>query len=68
MTCDGIRSTLPAAVTTTSPTTDSAMYQTMHRQPDDLRRLLDTGWTPAEEAAQRLATAKRIFTVGIGTS
>ncbi len=58
--------TLPAAVTT--PTTDSAMYQTMHRQPDDLRRLLDAGWAPAAEAAQRLATAKRIFTVGIGTS
>jgi glutamine---fructose-6-phosphate transaminase (isomerizing) len=59
--------TLPAAVTPT-PTTDSAMYQTMHRQPDDLRRLLDTGWAPAEEAAQRLASARRVFTVGIGTS
>jgi glucosamine--fructose-6-phosphate aminotransferase (isomerizing) len=44
------------------------MYQTMHRQPDDLRRLLDTGWAPAEEAAQRLARARRVFTVGIGTS
>jgi glucosamine--fructose-6-phosphate aminotransferase (isomerizing) len=55
-------------VTTTTPTTDSAMYQTMHRQPDDLRRLLKDGWAPAEEAAQRLAPARRIFTVGIGTS
>jgi glucosamine--fructose-6-phosphate aminotransferase (isomerizing) len=44
------------------------MYRTMHRQPDDLRGLLDTGWAPAEEAAQRLARARRVFTVGIGTS
>ncbi len=50
------------------PTTDSAMYQTMHRQPQDLRRLLDTGWEPAGEAARRLADAARIFVVGIGTS
>ena len=44
------------------------MYQTMHRQPTDVRRLLDVGWQPAEEAAQRLADARRVFTVGIGTS
>jgi glutamine---fructose-6-phosphate transaminase (isomerizing) len=44
------------------------MYQTMHRQPADLRRLLDGGWTQAEEAAERLANARRVFTVGIGTS
>src|ERR1051326_4192469 len=44
------------------------MYQTMHGQPDDLRQLLETGWAPAEEAAQRLNGARRIFTVGIGTS
>jgi glucosamine--fructose-6-phosphate aminotransferase (isomerizing) len=44
------------------------MYQTMHRQPDDLRRLLDEGWAPAAEAAERLAPARRVFTVGIGTS
>src|ERR1700682_3201707 len=44
------------------------MYQTMHRQPSDLRGLLDTGWHPAQEAAQRLAPARRVFTVGIGTS
>src|ERR1700737_4450767 len=44
------------------------MYQTMHRQPDDLRRLLDSGWAPAEEAATRLAPARRVYTVGIGTS
>src|SRR5579884_1775997 len=50
------------------PTTDSAMYQTIHRQPADLRRLLAEGWAPAGEAADRLATARRIFLVGIGTS
>src|SRR5438128_10485243 len=44
------------------------MYQTMHRQPDDLRRLLAHGWPAAGEAAQRLATARRVYTVGIGTS
>lgn len=51
-----------------APTTDSMMYQTMHRQPDDLRRLLDTGWEPAQDAAERLAGARRVFLVGIGTS
>ncbi len=44
------------------------MYQTMHRQPSDLQRLLETGWGPAEDAARRLAKARRVFTVGIGTS
>jgi glucosamine--fructose-6-phosphate aminotransferase (isomerizing) len=44
------------------------MYQTMHRQPDDVRRLLSTGWAPAAEAAERLSQARRVFTVGIGTS
>ncbi|HET7034372.1 MAG TPA: SIS domain-containing protein [Thermomicrobiaceae bacterium] len=52
----------------TVPTTDSAMYQTIHRQPDDLRRLLTEGWAQAEEAASRLGPARRVFTVGIGTS
>jgi len=52
----------------TMPTTDSAMDQTMHRQPDDLSRVLRTGWGTAEEAAQRLVPARRVFTVGIGTS
>jgi glucosamine--fructose-6-phosphate aminotransferase (isomerizing) len=52
----------------TAPTTDSVMYQTMHRQPSDLRGLLDTGWGPAHEAAQRLVGARRVYTVGIGTS
>jgi glucosamine--fructose-6-phosphate aminotransferase (isomerizing) len=44
------------------------MYQTMHRQPEDLRRLLESGWTPAGEAAGRIAGARRVHVVGIGTS
>jgi glucosamine--fructose-6-phosphate aminotransferase (isomerizing) len=44
------------------------MYQTMHRQPEDLARLLSEGWSAAEEAAQRLSTARRVLVVGIGTS
>jgi glucosamine--fructose-6-phosphate aminotransferase (isomerizing) len=40
----------------------------MHRQPSDLRRLLEVGWAPAQRAAERLADARRVFTVGIGTS
>jgi len=52
----------------TAPTTDSVMYQTMHRQASDIRHVLDVGWAPAQAAAQRLAAARRIYTVGIGTS
>ena len=51
-----------------APTTDSAMYRTMHRQPADLGRILETGWDGAGQAAERLAAAKRIFVTGIGTS
>jgi glucosamine--fructose-6-phosphate aminotransferase (isomerizing) len=40
----------------------------MHRQPDELRRLLREGAAPTEEAAQRLHGARRVFLVGIGTS
>lgn len=50
------------------PTTDSAMYMTMHRQPADLRRLLNAGWEPAREAAALIEPAKRLFIVGVGTS
>jgi glutamine---fructose-6-phosphate transaminase (isomerizing) len=50
------------------PTSDSFMYQTMHRQPADLRRLLAEGWGPAEEAAGLLAGAHRVFVTGVGTS
>jgi glucosamine--fructose-6-phosphate aminotransferase (isomerizing) len=52
-----------------NPTTDSKMYQTMHRQPAELRRLLGgDGWRQAEDAAGLLAPAGRVFLVGIGTS
>ncbi len=44
------------------------MYQTMHRQPEDLRRLLTGGWDAAARGAELLAEAQRIFVVGIGTS
>jgi glucosamine--fructose-6-phosphate aminotransferase (isomerizing) len=54
--------------TSRPPTTDSAMYLTMHRQPADLRRLQETGWAQAEAAARLVAPAARLFLVGIGTS
>jgi glutamine---fructose-6-phosphate transaminase (isomerizing) len=44
------------------------MYLTMHRQPADLRRLLDTGWGQAEAAADLIAPSARLFLVGVGTS
>jgi glucosamine--fructose-6-phosphate aminotransferase (isomerizing) len=44
------------------------MYQTMRRQPEDLRRLLAEGWEPASQAADLLSEASRIFVTGIGTS
>jgi glucosamine--fructose-6-phosphate aminotransferase (isomerizing) len=52
----------------TVPTTDSHMYQTMHHQPEDLRRVLTNGWDAAREAAGMLRGANRIFITGIGTS
>ena len=50
------------------PTTDSAMYQTMHRQPSDVGQLVSEEWGAAKEAAGRIASADRVFLVGIGTS
>ncbi len=50
------------------PTTDSFMYQTIHRQPQDLAKILDQGWADAEQAASIIANASRIWIVGIGTS
>jgi glucosamine--fructose-6-phosphate aminotransferase (isomerizing) len=44
------------------------MYQTMHRQSSDVGHLLANGWDAAREAAGRIASAQRIFLVGIGTS
>ncbi|MEZ4522312.1 MAG: SIS domain-containing protein [Thermomicrobiales bacterium] len=50
------------------PTTDSHMYQTMHRQPADVQALLDDGWEPASDAAKRLQDRGRVHVIGIGTS
>jgi glucosamine--fructose-6-phosphate aminotransferase (isomerizing) len=50
------------------PTTDSVMYQTIHRQPADASALLEHGWTDAEAAATIIAGANRIWLTGIGTS
>ena len=51
-----------------APTTDSFMYQTMHRQPEDLRGVLADGWDAAAEAADVIEGARRVFLTGIGTS
>jgi glucosamine--fructose-6-phosphate aminotransferase (isomerizing) len=58
----------PAQMTAQPPTTDSAMYQTMHRQPDDLATLNKRNWEPAREAASLLEACSRVWLVGIGTS
>src|SRR5581483_7819875 len=52
----------------TAPTTDSQMHQTIHRQPDDLRRLLGDGWEQAVAGADLVSLARRVFLVGTGTS
>jgi len=51
-----------------NPTTDSIMYRTLVRQPDDLRRLLADGWGPARDAADLIRDARRIVLTGVGTS
>lgn len=51
-----------------NPTTDSMMYITMHRQPDDLRRLAAEGWAQAAAGAAAVSSAQRVFLTGIGTS
>ncbi|MCA9858836.1 MAG: SIS domain-containing protein, partial [Thermomicrobiales bacterium] len=50
------------------PTTDSFLYQTMHRQPADLRNLIENGWEQAAEGAAIIEGARRVFVTGIGTS
>ena len=47
--------------------TDSAMYQTIHRQPADIRHVLDD-WRDARAAADVIAAGKRLHLIGIGTS
>ncbi len=51
-----------------APTTESFMYQTMHRQPEDVRRLVTDGWDQAQQAADLIRNANRVFVTGIGTS
>ncbi len=46
---------------------ESAMYQTIHRQPADIRHVLDD-WSDASAAAAAIASAARLHIVGIGTS
>ena len=48
--------------------TESAMYQTIHRQPADWRMLLARDASPIEAAAMRLRQAAHILLVGTGTS
>jgi glucosamine--fructose-6-phosphate aminotransferase (isomerizing) len=52
----------------TAPTTDSFMYKTMTRQPDEIRRLVTSGWEQAAAAAGLLRSSRRITIIGIGTS
>ena len=53
---------------TTVPTTDSAMYQTIHRQPDEMRRLLEEGGDQVRQAADIIHGARRFVFTGVGTS
>ncbi|HRA46651.1 MAG TPA: SIS domain-containing protein [Thermomicrobiales bacterium] len=50
------------------PTTDSVMYQTMWRQPDDVAALVQGDWADVAAAAELVAGADRIWVTGIGTS
>ncbi|CAA9539058.1 MAG: Glucosamine--fructose-6-phosphate aminotransferase [isomerizing] [uncultured Thermomicrobiales bacterium] len=51
-----------------APVTGSKMYETIHRQPADLNRLLAEGWDQAQQAVDLIGTAERIVLTGIGTS
>ena len=52
----------------TFPTTDSVMYQTMLRQPDDVAAIVTGDWSEIDNAAQLISGADRIWLTGIGTS
>ena len=45
----------------------TALYRSIHAQPEELRRLL-SDWDAPTQAAEKLAAAGRIFLAGIGTS
>jgi len=47
---------------------ESALYQTIGRQPADLSRMLAEEWKPAAEAARLIAEAPRVLLAGMGTS
>ncbi len=47
---------------------DSALYRTIHRQPEIIRQVLDECVSDAERAAALLRGAHRVFLVGTGTS
>ena len=51
-----------------APGKGSAMYATMHRQPDDLRRVLADGWPIARAVGDAVASTRQCWLVGIGTS
>jgi glucosamine--fructose-6-phosphate aminotransferase (isomerizing) len=53
---------------TKPPTTDSAMYRTIQRQPEDMRRLLDDGDDQIRRAAELVHGARRFVFTGVGTS
>lgn len=53
---------------TTVPTTDSAMYQTIQRQPADVRHLLAEGGDQVRRAADLVQGAGRFVFTGVGTS
>ena len=46
----------------------SKMYETIHRQPADLGRLMGEGWAQARQAVDLIGTSERIVLTGIGTS
>jgi glucosamine--fructose-6-phosphate aminotransferase (isomerizing) len=53
---------------TTPPTTDSAMYQTIQRQPADMRGLLTAGTEQIRQAADLVEGASQFLFTGVGTS
>ena len=53
---------------TAAPTTDSAMYQTIQHQPEDLSRLLGEAAAQIREAADLVQGARRFVFTGVGTS
>lgn len=55
-------------MSTVVPTTESAMYQTIQRQPEDMRRLIAGGSDQIRQAADLVQQARRFVFTGVGTS